>query len=68
MIDLAALSFIGLGAQPPSTDWGLMISDGITPLLNGYPQECFAAGLMVVITVVSFNVLGERLAARAGTE
>jgi peptide/nickel transport system permease protein len=67
IIDLASLSFIGLGTQPPSNDWGLMISDGTTPLLNGYPRQCFAAGVMVVITVVAFNVLGDRLAARAGS-
>jgi peptide/nickel transport system permease protein len=65
MIDLASISFIGLGTQPPSVDWGLMVSEGTTPLLNGYPRECFSAGIMIIITVVAFNVLGERLARRS---
>lgn len=65
LVDLAAISFLGLGLQPPSTDWGLMISEGTTALLNGYPQQCLAAGVAIIVTVVSFNVLGERLARRA---
>lgn len=67
IIDLASISFIGLGTQPPSVDWGLMISEGTTPLLNGYPRECFAAGIIIIVTVVAFNVLGERLARRSGS-
>jgi len=64
LVDLAAISFLGLGVQPPSNEWGLMVADGRTALLNGWPQEALAAGAMIVITVVAFNVLGERLAAR----
>lgn len=62
LVDLAAISFLGLGVQPPDNEWGLMVSDGRTALLNGWPQEAFAAGGMIVLTVVAFNVLGERLA------
>ncbi|MFF7284367.1 ABC transporter permease [Streptomyces griseorubiginosus] len=65
LVDLGAISFIGLGIQPPSAEWGLMVSDGRTALLNGSPQESLAAGFMIIITVVSFNMLGERLAERA---
>ena len=65
LIDLAAISFLGLGVQPPKAEWGLMVADGRTGLLNGYPQECLAAGLMIVVTVVAFNVLGERIANRS---
>jgi peptide/nickel transport system permease protein len=64
IIDLAAISFVGLGVQSPSTDWGLMVADGTTALLNGYPRECISAGVMIIITVVAFNVLGERLSRR----
>jgi peptide/nickel transport system permease protein len=65
LLDLGAISFVGLGIQPPSAEWGLMISGGRTALLNGSPQESLAAGFMIIITVVSFNMLGERLAERA---
>ncbi|MER5756748.1 ABC transporter permease [Streptomyces sp. NPDC002088] len=65
LVDLAAISFIGLGARPPATDWGLMISEGRASLLNGSPQETLVAGALIVLTVVTVNVLGERLAQRA---
>jgi peptide/nickel transport system permease protein len=65
LLDLAALSFIGLGVQPPTAEWGLMVSEGDSALLNGYPYESLAAGAAIVITVVAFNVLGERLTARS---
>jgi peptide/nickel transport system permease protein len=65
LVDLAAISFLGLGVQPPDTEWGLMVAEGRTALLNGWPQAAFAAGGMIVLTVVSFNVLGERLARKA---
>jgi peptide/nickel transport system permease protein len=68
LVDLAAISFIGLGVQPPHTEWGLMVADGTTALLNGYPRQCMAAGLMIVLTVVAFNVLGERIARRSGPQ
>lgn len=42
-----------------------MIADGQTALLNGQPQAALAAGLAIVVTVVAFNLLGERLADRA---
>ena len=65
LIDLAAVSFLGLGVQPPTAEWGVMVSDGRTALLDGYPLEAIAPGVMIIVTVVAFNVLGERLAARS---
>lgn len=64
MVDLAAISFIGLGVQPPSTDWGLMVAGGQTGVLQGYVTEAFSAALCIVIVVVAFNLLGERLTER----
>lgn len=65
MVDLAAISFIGLGVQAPGTDWGLMVSGGQAGVLQGYVAEAFAAGLCIVVVVVAFNLLGERLADRS---
>ncbi len=65
LVDLAAISYLGLGVQPPTPEWGIMVSDGQSSLLNGYPLESLSAGLLIVFTVVLVNLLGERLAARA---
>ncbi|MDQ2669273.1 MAG: ABC transporter permease [Gemmatimonadota bacterium] len=61
MLDLAAISFLGLGAQPPSSDWGVMISAGQPALLNGAPEQSLFPALFVVITVLAVNVLGARV-------
>ena len=65
MVDLAAISFIGLGVQAPDTDWGLMVASGQPGTLQGYLAESFSAGLCIVVVVVAFNLLGERLADRS---
>lgn len=67
LLDLAALSFIGLGVQPPAADWGLMVSTSRTALLDGHPEVTIFAGAMIVVSVVSSMVFGERLTARAKT-
>jgi len=64
MVDLAAVSFLGLGVQAPQADWGVMVSTGKTGVLQGYPAESLSAGLCIVVVVVAFNLLGERLAGR----
>jgi peptide/nickel transport system permease protein len=65
LVDLAAISYLGLGVQPPTPEWGIMVSDGQSSLLNGYPLESLSAGLLIVFVVVLVNLLGERFAARA---
>lgn len=66
LIDLAALSYLGLGVQPPSPDWGVMVSEGQGSVLRGAPQQALYAGTLIVVTVVAFNVIGEGLADRIG--
>jgi peptide/nickel transport system permease protein len=61
MIDLAAISFLGLGVQTPEADWGLMISEGKTSLLQGYPLVSTSAVLCIVIVVAAVSFLGDRL-------
>jgi len=65
LIDLAALSFIGLGVQPPQSDWGVMVADGIPGVLQGYPQESLYASACIVLVVGAVNFLGDRLTERA---
>lgn len=56
----AALSFIGLGAQPPSSEWGAMLADGRSYLGVADHLTLFP-GLAIFIVVLSFNVLGDGL-------
>ena len=65
MIELAALSFLGLGVQAPQADWGLMVSNGQQSLLKGYPAESLIAGVSIVLTVAAFGYVGEKLGGRA---
>ena len=44
MVDLVAISFLGLGVQEPASDWGLMVQEGQAGILRGYPQESLYAG------------------------
>lgn len=66
LVDLAAVSYLGLGVQPPTAEWGLMVSTGQSSILAGHPQESLFAGVMIILTVVAFNLLGDRLAAHQG--
>lgn len=61
MVDLAAISFLGLGVQPPAPNWGVMISENQTGILQGYPLPTLSAGVCIVAVVIAFNILGERL-------
>ena len=56
----AALSFLGVGAQPPSSDWGLMISEA-RPFIDDAPWIALVPGFMVCITVIGINLLGDGL-------
>jgi peptide/nickel transport system permease protein len=60
LIDLAGLAFLGLGVQPPTADWGAMLSDGRQSLLTN-SSECVYAALAIAVTVVSFNIVGDAL-------
>ena len=56
----AGLSFLGLGVQPPTPSWGLMVASGRDDLLNAWWLSTFA-GLAIVFTVLSFNLVGDGL-------
>lgn len=58
---LATLSYLGLGVQPPSSDWGDMIAGGIQYIYDGYWWEIYPAGLAIIVVVVAFNLLGDGL-------
>jgi len=56
----SSLSFLGLGAQPPTASWGSMISNGID-YLRVAPWLSLAPGIVVTLTVLGFNLLGDAL-------
>ncbi|SDJ55246.1 nickel transporter permease [Natronorubrum texcoconense] len=56
----AGLSFLGLGAQPPTAEWGTMVADGRN-YLRSAPWLITAPGVAIALTVVGFNVLGDGL-------
>ncbi|WP_222423217.1 ABC transporter permease [Arthrobacter woluwensis] len=65
LMDLAGLSFIGLGVQPPTADWGATVGTGMPGILQGHPDEALFASALIVITVAAVNVLGDRLTERS---
>lgn len=60
MMELAGLSFLGLGVQPPDAEWGSMINDGRS-MLQISPWMALAPGAAIFITVMIFNLLGDTL-------
>jgi peptide/nickel transport system permease protein len=60
-LSIATLSFLGLGIQPPTPEWGQMLVDSL-PYLESDPRQVILPGLALTIVVVGFNVLGESIA------
>ena len=60
ILEVAALSFLGLGAQPPTAEWGSMIGDG-RKFFSSHPHLTFFPGLAILLAVLSFNLVGDGL-------
>ena len=60
ILDAAALSFLGLGAQPPTPEWGQILSESRNYLFTS-PHLVFFPGIAIMITVLGFNLLGDGL-------
>lgn len=60
ILHIAGMSFLGLGIQPPTPEWGAMINDG-RQFLRGYPWLMAYPGLMILSVVMAFNLLGDAL-------
>ncbi|WP_461865243.1 ABC transporter permease [Thermococcus sp.] len=60
ILSTTAMGFLGLGAQPPTPDWGVMLSEGIS-YIGTAPWISIFPGLAIVYTVLGFNLLGEGL-------
>ena len=60
ILDAAALSFLGLGAQPPTSEWGSMLGSERNQVFTA-PHLVFYPGLAIMLTVLAFNLLGDGL-------
>jgi peptide/nickel transport system ATP-binding protein/peptide/nickel transport system permease protein len=66
LLSFAGLSFLGLGVQAPSYDWGQLLNDGLQDIYTR-PAEALGPGVAVVIAGLAFNLFGEALAVGLGT-
>ncbi|WP_329565212.1 ABC transporter permease [Streptomyces sp. NBC_01361] len=66
LMSLATLSYLGFGAQPPSSDWGLMVQEGQAAVVQGALLPALVPGFAIALVVVSFNVVGVWAADRLG--
>jgi ABC-type dipeptide/oligopeptide/nickel transport system permease subunit len=60
ILDAAALSFLGLGAEPPRPEWGLMLGEERNSIFNA-PHLVIFPGIAIMLTVLGFNLLGDGL-------
>ncbi len=60
ILEAAALSFLGLGAQPPTPEWGAMLANGRALILRAWWAVTFP-GIMILLAVLGFNLLGDGL-------
>ncbi|MBI4675035.1 MAG: ABC transporter permease [Chloroflexi bacterium] len=61
ILETAALGFLGLGQQPPYPEWGAMLADSVKYLTSGAWWVLLFPGLMIMLTVLGFNLLGDGL-------
>lgn len=64
IVDLASISFLGLGVQAPHADWGLMVQTGQAGIISGHPEESLFAGILIVLLVIAFSLVGDELDTR----
>lgn len=68
IMDVAGLSFLGLGVQPPTPEWGSMVREGISGIVSREWWIYFFPGAAIALTVLGFNLLGDALRDILGVE
>ncbi len=61
ILNAAGLSFIGLGVRPPTPEWGIMVAEGATYIISGEWWVAFFPGMVLMLAVFCFNLLGDGL-------
>lgn len=64
LMSLATLSFLGFGAQPPSSEWGLMVQEGQAGIVQGHFLPTLVPGAAIALVVIAVNIVGVRVADR----
>ncbi|MFI6086267.1 ABC transporter permease [Streptomyces sp. NPDC051217] len=67
LMSLATLNFLGFGAQPPSSDWGLMVQEGQAAIVQGALLPSLVPGVAIAAVVVAFNIVGVWISDRLGS-
>lgn len=67
IMDISAMSFLGLGVQAPTPEWGAMIHEGKSYIRTN-PELMIYPGLIIMVVIVTFNLLGEALSERYGVK
>ncbi len=60
LLDISAMSFLGLGVQEPQADWGKMLADGKEIIMTN-PMLAISSGIVIMITIICINLVGEAL-------
>jgi len=60
IINAAGISFLGMGIQPPTPEWGAMLNEGKS-FMTTYPHIVFFPGLAIGLTALSLNLMGDGL-------
>ncbi len=61
ILTFASLGYLGLGVPPPATNWGAILSAGVNNFFDGYWWQLWPAAVLIVLTVLAVNVLGDAL-------
>lgn len=61
ILTFAALGYLGLGIPPPATNWGEILAGGVNNIFDGYWWQLWPAAVLIVVTVLAVNVLGDAL-------
>lgn len=64
LMSLATLSYLGFGAQPPSSEWGLMVQEGQSGIIQGQFLPTLVPGAAIALVVIAVNIVGVRVADR----
>ena len=64
LMSLATLSYLGFGAQPPSSEWGLMVQEGQSGIIQGQFLPTLVPGTAIALVVIAVNIVGVRVADR----
>ena len=62
ILNVAGLSYLGIGIHPPTAEWGVMVAEGAANMLTGQWWTAFFPGLMIAVAVASLHFIGDDLA------